>query len=302
MSTILPLTVTLTSHDLDPDGWTLRVSPFSIATEYLFSFGFNAEISLLEDIFMLIPIYYFDDEKYFAYEGQAQKLEDGSILMPDDATQVAPDAEKLATHFAKWNENSKKWEYEPKPTTAADFVGKQISHKSQSAHDIELRQLLQALVNADSATYRVIRGSEEEGLWWGVEKIPEQTLEELRAQKLSQLDSSFKAWYQDGATVTTSLGFVADSDSRAMMDVNGLVTTLEAQPAESRATVAFMDANNQTHLLDLEQLKTVQVEIIQNGQSAYQQKWTLRTAIETAQSKEDLEAIEIKFTAEDFSK
>ena len=86
------------------------------------------------------------------------------------------------------------------------------------------------------------------------------------------------------------------------MDVNGLVTTLEAQPEESRATVAFMDANNQTHLLDLEQLKTVQVEIIQNGQSAYQQKWTLRTAIETAQSKEDLEAIEIKFTAEDFSK
>ena len=102
--------------------------------------------------------------------------------------------------------------------------------------------------------------------------------------------------------MTTSLGFVADSDSRAMMDVNGLVTTLEAQPAEARATVAFMDASNQTHLLDLEQLKTVQVEIIQNGQSAYQQKWALRTAIETAQSKEELEAIEIKFTAEDFSK
>ena len=250
----------------------------------------------------MIPIYYFDDEKYFAYEGQAQKLEDGSILMPDDATQVAPDTEKLATHFAKWNESAKKWEYEQKPTTAADFIGKQISHKSQSAHDIEMRQLLQTLVNADSANYRVIRGSEEEGLWWGVEKIPEQTLEELRSQKLSQLDSSFKAWYQDGATVTTSLGFVADSDQRAMMDVNGLVTTLEAQPAESRATVAFMDANNQTHLLNLEQLKTVQVEIIQNGQSAYQQKWALRTAIENAQNKEELKAIEIKFTAEDFSK
>lgn len=250
----------------------------------------------------MIPIYYFDDENYFAYEGQAQKLKDGSILMPDDATQVAPDAEKLAAHFAKWNDAAKKWEYEAKPTTAADFVGKQISHKSQSPRNIELRQLLQSLVNADSSTYRVIRGSEEEGLWWGVEKIPEQTLEELRSQKLSQLDSSFKAWYQDGATVTTSLGFVADSDSRAMMDVNGLVTTLEAQPAESRATVAFMDANNQTHLLNIEQLKTVQVEIIQNGQSAYQQKWALRTAIENAQNKEELEAIEIKFTAEDFSK
>lgn len=251
---------------------------------------------------MLVPIYYFDSEKYFAYEGQAQKLKDDSILMPDDATQVAPDAEKLATHFAKWNEGSKEWTYEAKPTKAFDFIGKQVSHKSQSPHNIELRQLLQSLVNADSVHFRVIRGSEEEGLWWSVEAIPEKTLEELRAQKLSQLDSSFKAWYQDGATVTTSLGFVADSDSRAMMDVNGLVTTLEAQPAESRATVAFMDADNQTHLLGLEQLKTVQVEIIQNGQSAYQQKWALRTAIENAQSKEELEAIQIKFAAEDFSK
>lgn len=249
----------------------------------------------------MVPIFYFDDEKYFAYEGKAQKV-GNDILMPDNAVQVAPESGKLAANFAKWNDEAKKWEYEAKPTRAADFVGKHISHKSQSAHDIEMRQLLQALVSADSATYRVIRGSEEEGLWWGVEKIPEQTLEEVRAQKLSQLDSSFKAWYQDGATVTTSLGFVADSDSRAMMDVSGLVTTLEAQPAESRATVAFMDANNQTHLLDLEQLKTVQVEIIQNGQSAYQQKWALRTAIETAQSKEELEAIQIKFAAEDFSK
>lgn len=249
----------------------------------------------------MVPIFYFDDEKYFAYEGKAQKVGD-DILMPDNAVQVAPESGKLAANFAKWNDEAKKWEYEAKPTTAADFVGVQVSHKSQSAHDIELRQLLQALVNADSAHFKVIRGSEDEGLWWGVEKIPEQTLEEVRAQKLSQLDSSFKAWYQDGATVTTSLGFVADSDSRAMMDVSGLVTTLEAQPAESRATVAFMDANNQTHLLDLEQLKTVQVEIIQNGQSAYQQKWALRTAIETAQSKEELEAIQIKFAAEDFSK
>lgn len=127
---------------------------------------------------MLIPIYYFDSEKYFAYEGQAQKLKDDSILMPDDATQVAPDAEKLATHFAKWNEEAKKWDYEAKPTTAADFVGKHISHKSQSAHNIELRQLLQSLVNADSTHFRVIRGSEEEGLWWGVEAIPEKTQDE----------------------------------------------------------------------------------------------------------------------------
>ena len=133
-------------------------------------------------------------------------------------------------------------------------------------------------------------------------EIPAPSVDELKTEKLSQLDSAFLQWYETDAVVTSSLGFVADSDSRAMMDVSGLVTTLEAQPAESRATVAFMDANNQAHLLSLEQLKTVQVEIIQNGQSAYQQKWSMRAAIEQATTKEELEAIEIKFSAEDFSK
>ena len=132
-------------------------------------------------------------------------------------------------------------------------------------------------------------------------EIPAPSIDEFKNAKLSQLDSAFLQWYETDAVVTSSLGFVADSDSRAMMDVSGLVTTLESQPAESRATVAFMDANNQTHLLSLEQLKTVQVEIIQNGQSAYQQKWALRTAIESAQTQEALETIEIKFVAEDYS-
>lgn len=224
----------------------------------------------------------------------------GKFLMPPNSTTVAPAFED-GYHY-KWNDESKQWNPVAKPKTAADFIGVKVSHKSQSLRDQELRLLLQKFVAEDPDHYRVIRGTEAEGLWWSIEKIPEKTLDEVRASKFSELDSAFMSWYEDKATVTTSLGFVADSDARAMMDVSGLVTTLEAQPVESRATVAFMDANNEPHLLSLEQLKTVQVEIIQNGQSAYQQKWALRTAIESAQTKEELDAIEIKFTAEDFSK
>lgn len=207
-----------------------------MATEYLFSFGFNADISLLEDIFMLIPIYYFDDEKYFAYEGKAQKVGD-DILMPDDATQVAPDAEKLATHFAKWNEGSKKWTYEAKPTTAADFIGKQISHKSQSAHDIEMRQLLQALVNADSAHFRVIRGSEEEGLWWCVEAIPEKTQDE-------------KDLEQAKADEQKALAYLRSTDYVAVKIAEGVATTEEysevlKKRAEAREEVNALRASQQ---------------------------------------------------------
>ena len=101
--------------------------------------------------------------------------------------------------------------------------------------------------------------------------------------------------------VTSSLGFVADSDVRAVTDVSGLITVAEATPSESRTTVAFMDHNNEAHMLSLDQLKTLQLEIIQNGQSAYQQKWQIRTAIEEAADKDALDAIEIKFTGLDFT-
>lgn len=131
--------------------------------------------------------------------------------------------------------------------------------------------------------------------------VPAPTLEEVKTQKLAELERKFLAWYETEATVTSSLGFVADSDSRAMMDTSGLVTTLEAQPVETRGTVAFMDHNNQPHQLTLDQMKTVNLEIIQNGQSAYAQKWALRTAIEAAETTEAVNAIEIAFVGEDFS-
>lgn len=131
--------------------------------------------------------------------------------------------------------------------------------------------------------------------------VPAPTLEEVKTQKLAELEQKFLAWYETEATVTSSLGFVADSDARAMMDTSGLVTTLEAQSEEARGTVAFMDHGNVAHQLTLEQMKTVNLEIIQNGQSAYAQKWALRTAIEQAQDVESVNAISIEFHGEDFS-
>lgn len=139
------------------------------------------------------------------------------------------------------------------------------------------------------------------GVTYTEEPDPEPTLEELKSTKFSQLERAFLQWYEQDAVVTSSLGFVADSDVRAVTDVSGLITVAEATPSESRTTVAFMDHNNEAHMLSLDQLKTLQLEIIQNGQSAYQQKWQIRTAIEEAAGKDALDAIEIKFTGLDFT-
>lgn len=131
--------------------------------------------------------------------------------------------------------------------------------------------------------------------------VPEPSLEEVKSFKLQELERAFLQWYEKDAKVTSSLGFVADSDVRAVTDVSGLITVVEATPEESRSSVAFMDANNEPHMLALDQLKVLQLEIVQNGQSAYQQKWALRTAIESAEDSATVEAIEIVFVGEDFS-
>lgn len=190
---------------------------------------------------MLIPIYYFDDENYFAYEGKAQKVGD-DILMPENATQVAPDAEKLATHFAKWNEEAKKWDYEAKPTTAADFVGLQISHKSQTPHNQELRQLVQSLVNEDPEHFRVIRGSEEEGLWWGVEEVPEKTQDEKDLEQAKADEQAALAYLRstdyvavkiaEGVATTEEYSEVLQKRAEKREEVNALRATQEALTAK----------------------------------------------------------------------
>lgn len=113
------------------------------------------------------------------------------------------------------------------------------------------------------------------------------TLKELKVQKLRDLDRTFYVWRSKQATLVSSLGFKADADERAMIDVSGLVAL--------GAPAVFMDANNVPHELTADQIKILHKEIIQSGNKAYETKWALRNAISAAESKDALEAIELKF-------
>lgn len=119
------------------------------------------------------------------------------------------------------------------------------------------------------------------------------TLEEEKTIKLARLNDAFQQRRNDDATLISSLGFTADADERAMIDVSGLVA-LEA-PA------AFMDANNVPHELTTDQIKVLHKEIIQSGNKAYETKWALRNAINACQSVEELEAVELKFEPVSFA-
>ena len=186
----------------------------------------------------MTPIYYFDQDGYFSRIGRAQKLEDGSVLMPVNATEIKPDDEKLKDHFAKWNKELSAWEYEPKPTSADDFVGLHVSHKSQTEHDREMRKLLQDLVKADSEHYKVIRGSKEEGLWWGVEKIPEKTQDEKDLEAAKQEEQELQS-------------FLSSTDYVAAKLAEGVATKEEyadvlQQRAEARDRINVLRASQES--------------------------------------------------------
>ena len=134
---------------------------------------------------------------------------------------------------------------------------------------------------------------EDKGDYYEVVAIPEPSLEEVRERKLAELASAFDTWRDDGATLTSSLGFEADADEKANADVNGLV--IKGEPA------VFMDAHNVPHQLTLDQLKVLQLEIIDSASYGYQKKWAYRDAIEKATTVEAINAITIAFTPKDFS-
>jgi hypothetical protein len=118
---------------------------------------------------------------------------------------------------------------------------------------------------------------------------PAPSLESLKAQKLEDLDTAFLEWRNDTAVMKSSLGFTADADTRAMLDIAGLATL--------GTGAVFMDADNQPHELTAEEIQVLQKEVVQSGTAAYSQKWALREAINAADSAAALDAIKIEFSA-----
>lgn len=124
------------------------------------------------------------------------------------------------------------------------------------------------------------------------------TLDELKSNKLSELTAITSKF--DNQLVNTdmiiksSLGFTINADLRSQNNLRGLI-------AVGIEPVNFMDATNSVQSLTLEQLNVLLNECALNGQSLYLQKWEYKAQIENAQTKEELEAIELKFTMKDFS-
>lgn len=129
----------------------------------------------------------------------------------------------------------------------------------------------------------------KDGQWYLKGFAPTHPLDELKSQKLNELNTEHEK-AETEAYVISSLGFTVDANDRANRDIDGIIKTI------GEGTVMFCDYENNFHELNRAQCETLQVEIIQNAQSLYAQKWAYRAQVEGAESVDELNAIEFTFT------
>lgn len=130
-----------------------------------------------------------------------------------------------------------------------------------------------------------------------IKAIPEKTLEELKQIKLDELTEKQREFEQNVCSemkINSSLGYVMDADIRSQTNMQGLIDV-------GQFPVTYICGDNVARQLSLEDLQTVKKECILNGQNLYAQKWAYQEQISNAQTKEELEAIEISFVMLDFS-
>ena len=126
----------------------------------------------------------------------------------------------------------------------------------------------------------------------------EKTLDELKSDKLAELTSITSKF--DNQLVNTdiiiksSLGFKVNADLRSQLNIHRLIN-IGAEP------VSFIIADNTTVDLSLAQLNILINECEENMQYLFDLKQSYKKQITDATTKEELDAIEIKFEMKDFS-
>ena len=118
-------------------------------------------------------------------------------------------------------------------------------------------------------------------------------LENVISRKLDELNAKLEeAKASSAAHITSSTGYVVNANTTAKQNIDGLITAMTAQ---NLSTVNFMTFDNTLAELTLEQLKTIQLELISYGNNLYARKWALRSQIEDCKTKEEVDAIVISY-------
>lgn len=224
-------------------------------------------------------LYMFDmtTGEYTGSRDATQRYNGDFIIEATGATSVAPPSEIAAGHVARWTGNV--WDLVEDHRQHMDEQGrKQGGTQYWMPDDIWQSQ----------PRYMTELGPLPEG---ALLERPEKPLEIIRSEKLSSLRSAFASAEANGH-LTSVCEFEIDATERANRDISVLIMFLEAT---GTSTTTFCDYTNTFRQVTIENLKTMQLEVITYRQALYSRKWSLRTTINNAQTKEELEAIKISF-------
>lgn len=248
----------------------------------------------------IIPAYRFDKHGHFFQVSGAQivKRKDGTLepAVPSDCVLFAPEGKE--GYWYVINEEKTEWTAVKKPTTPEECLGIVIDHKDQCEYSHECRKLFEELTK-DSTEYRIHR--DEETLALSVEKIPEKTFEEVKAEKERELSSKASAFEQTvckSMVINSSIGYLMDADKRSQENIQGVLTIMEETGTD---TCSYRCGDNVLRDLTTEQLETVYKEALVNGQNLYTQKWQFEAQLEACETKEELEVLSFDFKMTDFS-
>lgn len=120
------------------------------------------------------------------------------------------------------------------------------------------------------------------------------TLDEAKNAKIDELNAGLETARRDSkANILSSVGFAINANTTANENIAGLIALLEATEKDSTSFMAF---DNTLQTVTLEELKTMQLELVAWGQALYAYKWQVRAQIDAAEDVETVMAIEIDYS------
>ena len=174
-------------------------------------------------------------------------------------------------HAIQWHDGKGAIEF-------SDYTGRDADYETDVAPYVALWEAEKARLDAEAA--------EKKAEYNRLENVVARKLDELNA-KLEETKTS------SAAHISSSTGYVVNANTTAKQNIDGLITAMTAQ---NLSTVNFMTFDNTLAELTLEQLKTLQLELISYGNNLYAKKWSLRAQIEACTTKEEVDAIVIDYS------
>ena len=118
---------------------------------------------------------------------------------------------------------------------------------------------------------------------------------EKKLKELAQVTALFEDNFNKDMYFTSSLGFRVNGDRRTRSNIEDLIAFTQTFP------IAYRDYDNVMRNVTENDLRTMLVEHITNGNNLYQTKWQFESQIQECTTIEEVNAIKIKFEMMDFS-